>query len=128
MREKKQMCDCGDFDPPSVFDERMVTARKSHRCSECSRTIQKGERYKYIFGVWDGDARSFHTCAECLSAWEWFNKEYECDCYIFGEMLGEFLNMLPYPNAGDNGALQSHIDRFAARRKEARELRKAALK
>lgn len=57
-------CGC-DFDGPSVFNEKMVKARKQHRCCECGSDINKGDIYEYVFGVWDGDASSYHTCEKC---------------------------------------------------------------
>lgn len=41
------------------------TARTEHRCCECRNSIQPGERYYYVSGVWDGQGRSFKQCADC---------------------------------------------------------------
>jgi protein gp37 len=43
----------GDGDGPSFFDARVVTARKSHRCTECDETIAKGSKYEAASGKWD---------------------------------------------------------------------------
>lgn len=56
------MCDC---DAPSAFVERRPTARKAHRCCECSRTIAPGETYVLSSGVWDGRGASFKRCLSC---------------------------------------------------------------
>ena len=58
-------CGCDLYDGPTVFREKMVKARKQHVCYECGKRIEIGEEYQYIFGVWDGDASSFHTCEPC---------------------------------------------------------------
>lgn len=56
-----------DFDgyDPSVFDETTPIAKNEHVCSECGETIVKGAKYKRVFGVWDGDAKSFKICDPC---------------------------------------------------------------
>lgn len=58
-------CDCYDYDPPSVFRAETPRARKDYKCCECNAVIRKGEKYLYIFGVWEGDASSFRMCALC---------------------------------------------------------------
>ena len=57
------MCECDEG--PSVFREKIVKARKEHKCCECGATINKGDEYEYTFGVWEGEASSFHTCEKC---------------------------------------------------------------
>lgn len=58
-------CECDADVGPSVYDGRTVVARKEHKCTECGRTINPGEEYEYVFGVWDGAAQTFKTCEEC---------------------------------------------------------------
>lgn len=41
------------------------TARKTHRCSTCNRTIDKGEVYSRQFCVWDGQAYAWKQCHHC---------------------------------------------------------------
>ena len=48
-----------------VFDSKVVTARKEHRCDYCGGKIKKGTRYV----KWDGiDDYFYHCCAheECV--------------------------------------------------------------
>jgi hypothetical protein len=52
----------------SFVDARIVKARKSHVCNECGREIAVGEKYEYVFGVWEGDPGVYKTCSDCLSA------------------------------------------------------------
>jgi hypothetical protein len=56
-----------DFDPPEAYREEQRTARKPHRCEDCSTPITPGTRYVYISGVWDGRGDSFHRCLECAA-------------------------------------------------------------
>lgn len=47
---------------PSVFDRRLVTARKGHKCCECLHPIFVGEKYHQIDGLWDG---YYKVCVCC---------------------------------------------------------------
>ena len=70
--------------------ERAVTARTTHACSECRGTIRPGERYEYVFGVWDGKPLRFRTCADCLSV----RDEFFCETWSYGriwEDIGDYL-------------------------------------
>lgn len=59
------MCGCGDDEAPDIFRQTWVKAKKEHRCYECKKIISPGDDYEYIFGVWWGDASSYHTCEKC---------------------------------------------------------------
>jgi PHP family Zn ribbon phosphoesterase len=59
-----------------VYDAAMIVGRTDHKCSECGRTIKKGERHERT------DARDsefgwmhFRTCAHCIEARKWL-KDY----------------------------------------------------
>jgi hypothetical protein len=58
-------CECDFDESPSIFRCKIVIARKPHKCYECGEVISIGTEYEYIFGVWNGDASSFHTCERC---------------------------------------------------------------
>lgn len=66
---------------PEFVNRKMARAAKEHICTECSRTITKGEKYEYVVGTWYGEFRTYKTCSDCLSVREelfddnWF---YEC--------------------------------------------------
>lgn len=51
------------------YNEKEVTARKEHKCSEqgCKRTnvIRKGDRYFRISGKFDGDVWDAKLCLRC---------------------------------------------------------------
>lgn len=53
-------------DTPTVFRAVAYVARTPKTCDECRRTIRPGELYENAFGVWDGRAGTYHTCAECF--------------------------------------------------------------
>ena len=44
------------------------TARKPHRCDECRRTIEPGEKYERTAAVWEGDFFTNVACAHCAVA------------------------------------------------------------
>lgn len=59
------------------------TARKPHRCHECSRAIAKGERYSRTASVWEGDFFTNVACMHCAVARvivdyysEWYSEGY----------------------------------------------------
>jgi hypothetical protein len=70
-------------DGPSAFIAFDRKARKEHKCYECGRVIQRGEKYRNESGIWDGDPRRYKTCSECLSIREVFF----CGGYIYGEVI-----------------------------------------
>jgi hypothetical protein len=75
------MCMAEGADPASVYREKIVTARKQHRCDECGRPIECGERYQYVFAIWEGSPGAYHTCQHCLVAQDWLRAE--CGGWLF---------------------------------------------
>ena len=81
------MCSCDD-DGPEAFCEVTRKARKEHRCCECRGVIRAGQTYEHASGIWEGEPRSFKTCAACVEA----RKEYiaglprGCCAPCFGEL------------------------------------------
>ena len=57
-----------DYDPPTLYVRKLITARKSHRCCECGRTIEPAEQYQRVVGVWDGTFGGHTTCTQCVAA------------------------------------------------------------
>ena len=57
-------CYC-DHEWPKFYIEKTVKARKQHTCCECDRTINRGEQYESITGLWDGDIKRYKTCEQC---------------------------------------------------------------
>lgn len=69
-----------DAEVADLFTTSEPVARKTHRCDECRRDINPGERYYYAKGVFDGYWFVDKTCEHCqivqhlLSKWaggEW---------------------------------------------------------
>lgn len=59
-------CVCEDYDYDTEFYcARVVTARKEHKCCECSDVIVPGEKYEYVSGKSDGDLFTAKTCLVC---------------------------------------------------------------
>jgi hypothetical protein len=70
-----------------ILADEMLTARKDHKCQECGRLIQVGERYSRERGKFDGRMFTHKTCAHCLVAVEWMNDT--CGGYVYGEVEEE---------------------------------------
>jgi hypothetical protein len=72
-------------DEAAVYRERMVTARKPHACYECKFTIQPGQTYEYVTGMWDGTWSAYRFCAVCSE----IGKALACDGRNFGNLWDE---------------------------------------
>jgi len=51
------------------------TARKAHKCAECYRTIEPGERYFVDRYLWEGKMHNHKTCAHCNVVRQWLYEE-----------------------------------------------------
>jgi hypothetical protein len=69
---------------PSCSNAIYRTARRQHTCVECRATIQPGDVYEYVSGVWDGTPDSFKTCMACIDARNFY--EGDCDSALFREV------------------------------------------
>jgi hypothetical protein len=59
-------CSCDhDGVPASVFRRKVIVARKQHKCCECGATIQPGEKYEKVDGLWEDMWEHHTTCAIC---------------------------------------------------------------
>lgn len=79
------MCDCS-CEMPACSDSVMRKARKQHKCYECQRPIEPGERYEYYSGIWDGEPESYKTCRHCKIARDF---HMHGGCFCFGELRSE---------------------------------------
>lgn len=86
------MCQCDDYDSPSVYNESNPVAKKEHKCSECRRSIEIGERYCRVEGCWDGDWHTFKTCRHCVAMADVMRSISECFCPSMGNMLVDFFD------------------------------------
>lgn len=78
-----------DYEIASVYCENYRKSRKQHVCSECGRTIEKSEKYKHVFGVWENKVSVFKTCLYCLEPQDWLRKE--CGGFLHGNLEDEIL-------------------------------------
>lgn len=76
------MSDCNvclgtdDFDFTWDFStEKIVKARKEHKCCECERVIAKGQTYEYFSAHGDDQMFTFKTCLLCAELRESFTCE-----------------------------------------------------
>lgn len=76
-------CGC-DYDAPTVYTVRQPKARKAHTCDECGATINPGEIYEYVSGVWEGRFNTFSTCGLCLDLRQWVQNQVPCLCVVHG--------------------------------------------
>ena len=72
--------------PLDFYSEKINTAYKKHKCSECGRVINPGEKYERVAGKWDGDFSTYKTCQDCLSLRETFF----CRGYAFSWLWHDF--------------------------------------
>lgn len=66
----------------TMLSEAIPTARKAHKCRECGRAIESGEKYHVERFVFDGELTTHKTCAHCMVARCWLHDE--CGGYVFG--------------------------------------------
>ncbi len=74
----------------TVVGARYVVARKPHRCLECHRQIDAGERYFRETYIYEGEARRHKTCAHCLAVREWLLGE--CGGFIYSSVKEDARN------------------------------------
>lgn len=63
-------------------------ARKTHRCAECGRIIQRGEIYKYASGKSYGEMWDARQCAHCRVAADWLSLN--CRGFLYEEVIEDF--------------------------------------
>ncbi len=56
-----------DGEPVVCRSEKIVTAKKQHKCHECYRIIVAGEQYERAKWICDGRWELHKTCSDCLS-------------------------------------------------------------
>jgi hypothetical protein len=56
------MCDC---EYPTVYGEKLRTARKDYICSSCYSDIPRKSKYFDIGGLWDGSWDNYKRCESC---------------------------------------------------------------
>lgn len=81
------MCAIDDAPYPAVYSTEWPTARRSHACDECGRTIYPGERYRRIRGLWEDSWSTVKECRHCHAAGAVMNAL--CGGYPHGELYSE---------------------------------------
>lgn len=85
----------GDFGEQGdrVLSNKMVVARKEHKCSHCSGTIDKGERHRHQKGIY-GDFMEHRWCGDCCDLMvlcELDDGETEIDPYnLLAQLAGKY--------------------------------------
>jgi hypothetical protein len=75
------MCMFDYSESVTMIGESRPIARKGHRCGECKRVIDKGERHVRESYKHDGDFHSHRVCLHCVAARGWLEKECGGWCY-----------------------------------------------
>ena len=78
------MIDYGDGTVRMLENARLVTALKRHKCAECWRQIEVGEKYHREKFVFDDEFTTHKTCAHCMVVRNWLADE--CGGWLFGEV------------------------------------------
>lgn len=81
-------CYC-DYDLPEFYRASRIHARKEHKCTECGRTIRKGETYENVAGKWDFGFDTFKTCSYCLAIIDILKAQVPCFCLLHGGLYEE---------------------------------------
>lgn len=50
-----------DYDSCSFYNDKILSARKGHRCCECGDIINKGVNNEKVVGKWEGDFSEYKT-------------------------------------------------------------------
>lgn len=82
-------CSCDSFSYP--YSERFPVAKKEHKCGECARKIQPGEKYWYAAGLCEGDWFDAKVCSLCRAMYDFVKAHVPCLCISFGNQHEELL-------------------------------------
>lgn len=73
-------------DGPEFSSEQLQRARKPHVCGECQEAIPVGALYERVSGVWDGQFRTYKTCARCAN----IRDEYFACGWYYTQLVDDF--------------------------------------
>ena len=79
-------CEPAEGEPCEVWLPSFRTARKIHECCECHEEIKPGERYEYIFSIFEGEVTCYKTCIFCAGEWERIYNDCDFECMVKGEL------------------------------------------
>ena len=77
------MLDNGDG-PVLMLSTADPVARKAHKCRECRRVIEPGEKYHVDRFMWESKLDTCKVCSHCMVAREWLSDE--CGGWLYGEV------------------------------------------
>ena len=115
-------CYC-DYDPPEVHRRNEVRARKEYRCEECPNRIKPGDRYEYVWGIWEGYAQTFRTCSDCVERRRFISINLPCFCWAHGNLQDDIRTAIEdaYIRAADEvRGLAFSFGRLVVRQRRAR--------
>lgn len=81
-------CYC-DNEPASIYDVKRPIARKAYRCHECAGTIDRGDRYERVYGLWDDQWEHYRTCSGCLMIRDHLALVRPCFCWAHGSLASD---------------------------------------
>lgn len=81
----RDACYCG-YEPLTTLSVRRPVARRVHKCCDCHRQINVGERYESVAGISDGGIDVYKTCGRCVSVREWLTAHIPCFCWAYGNL------------------------------------------
>lgn len=93
-------------DGPDFYTERLVTARREHKCSETGAIIHKGDKYWRCVGKWDGDVQTFKQCQAAYMLCRVVNLHILKECQIYFGGLGEWMANARYYDGSNDPIVQ----------------------
>ncbi len=72
----------GDCVIAEFYSQRLMIARKPHKCCETGRTILPGERYWRLTGKWDGRIDSYAQSEAAFHFARWLNHSKDSPLYM----------------------------------------------
>lgn len=91
----RDACYCG-YEPLATLSVRRPVARQVHKCCDCRRPINVGERYERVVGISDGGIDVYTTCGRCVSVREWVAGHIPCFCWAYGNLSEDVRETLHY--------------------------------
>ena len=88
------MCMIDDAEMVLVANSVHPIARKPHRCWECGRQIEVGERYRRTGIVEDGTAWTHKACLHCAGVMDTLSKE--CRGVVYGGVYEDVADHADY--------------------------------
>ena len=89
---------------PEFYDQRIVKARKAHKCCELGCAIIPGDQYERFSGKWEGDFHCYSTCLACVEKRKvvsaFGSKNWNDDCYLFGGLTDAMHEMRTWNSEG----------------------------